>query len=134
MYTTAYESRLESRISFCRIQIRLSNRDSESQPPMFFIMTVSAGNVIPSKKIIFPLSVATGRPKNREQSFEINSFRIIYAQKSGTIFRNQFFSNNLWDVSTRWRQKAGILFSGGYDISSGNCHMQVFLKKNQPAP
>jgi hypothetical protein len=83
------------------------------------------------QKIIFPLSVATGstRPKNREQSFEINSFRIIYAQKSGTIFRNQFFSNNLWDVSTRWRQKAGILFSGGYDISSGNCHNDWYLVK-----
>ena len=25
-------------------------------------------------------------------------------------------------MSTRWRQKAGILFSGGYDISSGNGH------------
>ena len=45
------------------------------------------------QKIIFPLSVATGstRPKNREQSFEINSFRIIYAQKSrdGARFPNQ---------------------------------------------
>ena len=59
-----------------------------------------------------PLSVATGstRPKNREQSFEINSFRIIYAQKSGTIFRNQFFSNNLWDVSTRGTESGNIIF------------------------
>jgi hypothetical protein len=29
---------------------------------------------------------------------------------------------------TRWRQKAGILFSGGYDISSGNGHIQIHLK------
>ena len=78
-------------------------------------MTVSTGNVIPSKKIIFPLSVATGstRPKNREQSFEINSFRIIYAQKSITIFRNQFFSNNLWDVSTRGDRKREYYFLEG---------------------
>ena len=26
---------------------------------------------------------------------------------------------------TRWRQKAGILFSGGYDISSGNGHTYI---------
>ena len=44
-------------------------------------------------------------PKNREQSFEINSFRIIY----GTCRPGG--------------QKAGILFSGGYDISSGNGHI-----------
>ena len=33
-----------------------------------------------------------------------------------------FENNRFRHVSTRWRQKAGILFSGGYDISSGNGH------------
>jgi hypothetical protein len=42
------------------------------------------------------------------------------------IFEQSMFENNRFrHVSTRWRQKAGILFSGGYDISSGKRHTEI---------
>jgi hypothetical protein len=64
-------------------------------------MTVSAGNVIPSKKIIFPLSVATGRKK-------AISPRLVLVFRPTLVVKIK-----KWDVSTRWRQKAGILFLEG---------------------
>ena len=40
-------------------------------------MTVSAGNVIPSKKIIFPLSVATGSTRPIDYSKRIDFERLL---------------------------------------------------------
>ena len=94
-------------------------------------MTVSAGNVIPSQKIIFPLSVATGSTRPIDYSKRIDFERLF------PIFGHRLFEKNwfrkivpdFWDVSTRWRQKAGILFSGGMTFPAETVIRRSLIKE-----
>ncbi len=93
-------------------------------------MTVSAGNVL--QKIIFPLL-----PFSRTKNSKWADFN--HSPGWNLIIWNFWSQGNGWNllIWNFWSWKmggAGILFSGGYDISSGNGHKHKLELKLQSRP